>query len=144
MAAAVKFARQYGLPVAVRGGGHNVAGLGTLDGGLVIDLQRLNQVQVDSAAQRVKVGGGATLGQMDAVTQQYGLAVPAGVVTETGIGGLALGGGYGWLRSKFGLTADNLLGAQVVTADGRGCRPMQTKTPTCCGGCGAGAATSAS
>jgi FAD/FMN-containing dehydrogenase len=116
--AAVAFARQHGLTVAVRGGGHNVAGDALVDGGLVVDLSLMRSVRVDQAARTVRADGGVTIGDLDRETQVFGLAVPMGVVTETGISGLTLGGGLGWIRRKYGLSCDALLSADVVTADG--------------------------
>lgn len=117
--AAVSFARAHSLVVAVRGGGHNVAGHATCDGGLVIDLSPMKGIQVNAEARTVRAEGGVTIGELDAATQVYGLATPMGVVTKTGIAGLTLGGGFGWLRNKYGLSCDALIGAEVVTADGR-------------------------
>jgi hypothetical protein len=119
IAAAVRVASQHGVALAVRGGGHNVAGSAVADGAIVVDLRGMRGVTVDAQAQTVRVQGGATLGEIDAATQEHGLAVPMGVVTETGIAGLTLGGGLGWLRRKHGLTVDNLISAEVVLADGR-------------------------
>ena len=116
---AVNFAREHNLQVAVRGGGHNVAGHGTSDGGMVIDLGAMKQIDIDPIGRTVRVEGGATIGDIDQVTQMHGLATPLGVVTATGIAGLTLGGGFGWLRNKYGLSSDNLISVDVVTADGR-------------------------
>ena len=115
--AGIAFARVNDVPVAVRGGGHNVAGHGTVDAGIVLDLAALNEIEVDPDTRTVSVGAGATWGQVDAATQQFGLAVPGGVFSRTGVAGLALGGGYGWLRNAFGLTCANIAGAEMVTAD---------------------------
>jgi FAD/FMN-containing dehydrogenase len=116
---AVNFARDGGLLLSIRGGGHNVAGNAVNDGGLVIDLSALRGVHVDPATRRVRVQGGATLADMDRETQVFGLAVPAGVVSPTGVAGLTLHGGAGHLRRKHGLTIDNLLSVEIVTADGQ-------------------------
>jgi len=116
---AVKLARDNGLPLAVRGGGHNVAGNSVCDSGIVIDLGLMNAIRVDVGAQRVRAGGGATIGAVDRETQLFGLAVPLGVVTGTGIGGLTLCGGHSWLTRKHGFACDNLVSVDLVTADGR-------------------------
>jgi FAD/FMN-containing dehydrogenase len=117
--AAINFGRANNLPTAIRGGGHNVGGRALCDDGLVIDLSRMRSVFVDNATRRVRVQGGATLGDIDRETHVFGLAVPCGIVSKTGIGGLTLGGGVGWLIRKYGMSIDNLLSAQVVTADGK-------------------------
>ncbi len=116
--AAVRFVAAHDLLVAVRGGGHNVAGTAGVDGGLVVDLSEMNHVEVDPDRRRARAGGGATWADVDAATQVHGLAAPGGLVSETGIGGLTLGGGIGWLRRKHGLACDNLVAATLVTADG--------------------------
>jgi FAD/FMN-containing dehydrogenase len=114
----VNFAKEHDLLVAVRGGGHNTAGNAVCDGGLVIDLSIMKGVRVDPLAQTVRAEGGVTIGDLDRESQAFGLAVPMGVVTATGIAGLTLAGGMGWLRRKYGLSCDNLLSADVVSANG--------------------------
>jgi FAD/FMN-containing dehydrogenase len=116
--ASVNFAREHDVLLAVRGGGHNGGGLGVADDGLVIDLSRMRGVRVDPEAGTVRVEGGATWGDVDHATHAFGLAVPTGIISTTGVGGLTLGGGHGYLSRKFGLTIDNLLEADVVLADG--------------------------
>ncbi len=116
---ALAYAREQGLEVSVRGGGHGVAGTALTEGGLVIDLTRLHQVEVDPAARTARVAGGATMSHLDRATQQHGLATTGGRVSTTGVGGFTLGGGTGWLDRRFGLACDNLLAVDLVTADGR-------------------------
>lgn len=117
--AAVNFGRENHLLLAVRGGGHNGAGLGSCDNGLVIDLSRMRGIRVDAARREVRVEGGCTWGDVDHATQPFGLAVPTGFISTTGVGGLTLGGGVGYLTRRYGLTIDNLLGVDMVLADGR-------------------------
>ena len=126
---AVKHARQNDLRVAVRGGGHSIAGLSAIEGGLLIDLAPMNGVEVDTERKLAKVGGGAILRELDGATQAQGLATPVGVVSDTGVAGVTLGGGYGWLRRKYGLSSDNVVEAEVVTADGSVLRAAADENP---------------
>jgi FAD/FMN-containing dehydrogenase len=120
-------AREDGLPVAVRSGGHSVAGQSTNDDGLVIDVRPMKSIEVDAAARRVRVGGGCTWAELDAATQQHALATTGGRVSTTGVAGLTLGGGSGWLERKHGLACDNLLAVEIVTADGHEIRADATQ-----------------
>ncbi|MFS0699723.1 FAD-binding oxidoreductase [Cellulomonas sp. 179-A 4D5 NHS] len=127
--AAVRVARELGLPLGVRGGGHSAAGWAVPEGGLMIDLSQLRGVAVDPGARTAQVQGGALLGSLDAAAQAHGLATTAGIVSHTGIGGLALGGGVGWLARQVGLTCDNALGYEVVTAEGELVRAAPDEHP---------------
>ena len=116
--AAVRFARDHDLEIAIRGGGHNVAGTAVCDDGIVIDLSAMRGVRVDPAGRKAWVQGGALWGDVDRETQAHGMATTGGIVSHTGVAGLTLGGGVGWLMRKHGLTVDNLLAVDLVTADG--------------------------
>ena len=129
LVAAVRFARSRDLEIAVRGGGHNVAGTAVCDGGIVIDLSLMRAVSVDPGARTAKVQGGALWGDVDSATQTHGLATTGGIVSHTGVAGLTLGGGLGWLMRKHGLTIDNLLAADVVTAEGERVRASDGENP---------------
>ncbi|HSD78980.1 MAG TPA: FAD-binding oxidoreductase [Solirubrobacteraceae bacterium] len=129
VARAVGFARDHGLLLAVRGGGHNGAGFGTSDDGVVIDLSPLKDIEVDPAARTVRVGGGCTWGEVDTATNAFGLATPSGIISTTGVGGLTLGGGLGHLTRRCGLTIDNLLEADVVLASGERVRASADENP---------------
>ncbi len=129
VAATVGFAQEAGLEVSVRGGAHNFGGAAVGDGGLTVDLSAMGQVAVDPGARTARVGGGATMAQLDAATQAHGLATPGGTVSHTGVGGLTLGGGFGWLTPQYGLSCDNLRSAQVVTASGEVLRASAVEHP---------------
>ncbi len=126
---AVNLAREHELDVAIRSGGHNGAGLSTVDDGLVIDLSEMKGIRVDPETRTARVEPGCTWGDVDHATHEFGLATVSGVVSTTGVGGLTLGGGHGYLTRKYGLTIDNLLGADVVLADGRLVRASETENP---------------
>src|SRR5439155_820736 len=127
--AAVNFGRDQGLLVAIRGGGHNGPGLGSCDDGLVIDLSLMKSIRVDPATRTVRVDAGCTSGDVDHATHAFGLAVPFGIVSTTGVSGLTLGGGTGYLTRKYGLTIDNLLEADVVLANGTFVTSSKTQNP---------------
>ena len=127
--AAVNFGRAQGLPIAVRGGGHNGPGLGSVDDGLVIDLAPMKGVRVDPASATVRVAGGCVTGEVDHATHAFGLAVPFGIISTTGVGGLTLSGGHGYLSRQYGLAIDNLIEADVVLADGRLVTASEDRNP---------------
>lgn len=126
---AVRFARENNLLLAVRGGGHNVAGNAMCDGGIVIDLSQMKGIHVDAANRTARAQPGVTWGELDRETQAFGLATPGGIVSDTGIAGLTLGGGFGWLTRKHGFTCDNLRSADVVTAEGKLVTASETENP---------------
>lgn len=125
----ISFARENGLEISIRGAGHNIAGNAVCDNGVTIDLSTMNNVRLDAEKRRAYVEPGATLGDFDKVVQELGLATPVGVNSTTGISGLTLGGGFGWLTRKYGMTIDNLVSAQVVTADGNKLRASANENP---------------
>ena len=141
---AVTIGREQAAEISVRGGGHNVAGLAVTDGGLMIDLAPMKGIRVDPARRTIWAQAGATWKELNRAAAVHGLATTGGVVSTTGIAGLTLGGGEGWLMGKYGLTIDNLLAVEVVTADGEVSWPAPSTTRTCSGPCAAAAATSAS
>jgi FAD/FMN-containing dehydrogenase len=126
---AVRFANTHDLDIAVRGGGHNIAGNAVCEGGVLIDLTPMKSVHVDPKAMRAQVGPGCTLGEVDRETQAFGLVLPTGINSTTGIAGLTLGGGFGWLTRPFGMTVDNLVGADVVTAEGEMVHASEKENP---------------
>jgi len=127
--AGLAFAARTGLIVAVRSGGHSFPGLSVCDGGVVIDLRLMDQIRVDREAGTVRARAGVLLGELDRATQAFGLAVPIGSVTHTGLAGLTLGGGFGWLMRKYGLAVDQLLSVEVVTAEGEVVRASGAANP---------------
>jgi len=129
VAPAIKFARENALEISIRGAGHNIAGNAICNGGLTIDFSQMKQVQVDAAKKRAYVDAGATLGDLDAATQRHGLATPVGINSTTGIAGLTLGGGFGWLTRKHGMTIDNLVSTDVITADGKKLHTSEQDNP---------------
>ena len=130
--------------MAVRAGGHSVAGMSLVDGGVVIDVRPLASIEVDATRRTVRVGAGAIWAELDRRTPQHELATTGGRVSTTGVAGLTIGGGCGWLERRFGLTCDNLVGLELVTADGERVLATDTRTRSCCGRTAAAAATSAS
>ena len=129
IAAAIAFAREHGLEIAVRGGGHNVSGRASVEGGVMIDLSLMKTVTVNAATRRAVAQGGVTWGEFNRATQEHGLATTGGVISTTGIAGLTLGGGYGYLAGKHGLATDNLVAATVVTAEGKTVRASASENP---------------
>ena len=126
---ALALAQREGYDVAVRAGGHSVAGMSVNDGGIVIDVRPMKTIEVDPAGRTVRVGAGATWGEFDRATQEHGLATTGGRVSTTGVAGLTLGGGSGWLERKYGLTCDNLVSVDLVTADGRQVTASEDENP---------------
>src|SRR4051794_17828993 len=129
VAPTIKFARDNALEISVRGAGHNIAGNAICNGGLTIDFSQMKQVRVDAGKKRAYVDAGATLADFDGATQRHGLATPVGINSTTGIAGLTLGGGFGWLTRKYGMTIDNLLSAEVITADGKKIHASEQEEP---------------
>lgn len=129
ISAGIEFAREHRLEIAIRGGGHNVSGRASVDGGMMIDLSLMKTISVNAATKRVTAQGGVTWGEFNRETQQHGLATTGGVISTTGIAGLTLGGGFGYLAGKHGLAADNLMSATLITADGKTVRASDSENP---------------